>query len=142
MQYYIEMSGADEGIGVFKIEYTTNGGSTWVVEETFTGTVADPLVSLEGLTQVKNESGKDRVYRWRCHAYTSGTVPCYLSRHIDAKATFADGLVLLSDDEAPASGTDGDGAGFAGPGSIYIDTDSGLIYRNDGNAAMPIWTTL
>lgn len=34
----------------------------------------------------------------------------------------------------------GDGAGWAGVGSIYIDSNAGEIYTNTGTKASPTWT--
>ncbi len=43
---------------------------------------------------------------------------------------------------APTNGTAGDGAGFAGPGSIYIDTLGAKIYINTNTKASPTWTVV
>ncbi|MHC4180713.1 MAG: hypothetical protein ACYSWU_24705 [Planctomycetota bacterium] len=40
----------------------------------------------------------------------------------------------------PTDGTSGDGAGWAGIGSIYIDSDAGEIYTNTNTKASPTWT--
>ena len=39
----------------------------------------------------------------------------------------------------PADGTSGDGAGWAGPGSLYIDRTNGELYTNQNTAASPTW---
>tara|TARA_R110000824_G_scaffold4300_1_gene20598 strand:- start:8082 stop:9047 length:966 start_codon:yes stop_codon:yes gene_type:complete len=40
----------------------------------------------------------------------------------------------------PISGADGDGAGFAGPGSTCTDNSTGIKYVNENTAALPVWT--
>ena len=139
------MSGADEGIGSIVLEYTTNGGMTYVLVDTMTGTDADPLLGTEAIKYAKNESGKDQVYRWRCTAYSGNAgIPCYLSNHIQTNVVMmlTASLAVLADSEAPASGVDGDGAGFAGTGSVYIDTSDGKIYSNVGTSSMTSWSSL
>lgn len=43
---------------------------------------------------------------------------------------------------APTSGTSGDGAGWTGPGSMLIRTDTPKLYINTGTAASPTWTVV
>ena len=45
---------------------------------------------------------------------------------------------------APTDGTSGDGASWAGPGSIYIDrtASTGKAYINTGTQASPTWTVI
>lgn len=45
---------------------------------------------------------------------------------------------------APTNGTSGDGASWAGPGSIYIDrtASTGKAYINTGTLASPTWTVI
>jgi L-aminopeptidase/D-esterase-like protein len=45
---------------------------------------------------------------------------------------------------APADGTSGDGAAWAGPGSIYIDRTAGTgkAYINTNTKASPTWTVV
>ncbi len=45
---------------------------------------------------------------------------------------------------APTGGTSGDGAGWAGPGSIYIDrtASTGKAYINTNTKASPTWTVI
>ena len=40
---------------------------------------------------------------------------------------------------SPVDGTSGDGAGFAGPGSLCIDTAGADAYMNAGTKASPVW---
>jgi hypothetical protein len=40
---------------------------------------------------------------------------------------------------APTNGTSGTGAGFAGPGSLYVDVTNKAIYQNSGTKASPVW---
>lgn len=45
---------------------------------------------------------------------------------------------------SPTDGTSGDGAAWAGPGSIYIDrtASTGKAYINTGTLASPTWTVI
>lgn len=45
----------------------------------------------------------------------------------------------LTGSGAPVNGAAGSGAGFAGPGSSYVDSASGADYINTNTAALPIW---
>lgn len=46
-------------------------------------------------------------------------------------------VCLLNDAAAPVDGTTGDN--FAGPGSLYIDTDAPALYMNTGTKTDPVW---
>lgn len=151
VQAYIELSG--DVVAAVRLEYTQDGGQRWTTEKTqagasmsYTGTVASPLTSGTVCQEfVENETPKPKVYRWRCTSYTSGTLPCYMNKHeVGLKRfSFGDDLFLVWDDEAPLSGIDGDGAGFAGHGSLYCDTsDDGIIYRNQGSKTSVNWTSI
>lgn len=48
----------------------------------------------------------------------------------------------IVDAGAPTSGTSGTGAGFAGPGSEYINVTTGLRYVNTNTKASPTWSLL
>lgn len=41
---------------------------------------------------------------------------------------------------APTAGTSGDGAGWAGKGSLLIDATNGFLYINTNTKASPTWT--
>ncbi len=47
---------------------------------------------------------------------------------------------VLAAEAAPTDGTSGDGAGYAGPGSLYIDATNAFLYINTGTKASPTWT--
>jgi hypothetical protein len=47
-------------------------------------------------------------------------------------------VCLLNDAAAPVDGTTGDN--FAGPGSLYIDTDAPALYMNTGSKVAPVWS--
>lgn len=49
------------------------------------------------------------------------------------------GIGFFTDTTAPTNGTSGSFAGSAAPGSIFIDTVTGLWYRNVGTLASPTW---
>ena len=134
------------GVGTMRLEYTTNH-QKWEFAQiatgnaVFTGTVAVPIES-ETIGWIKNETGKKCVYRWRCTTATSGTFSCTLTKQIAIAARIDSSVVVLVDNDAPVNGADGDGASFAGTGSIYIDKSAGMIYRNDGTAAMVNWVSM
>ena len=116
----------------------------------YTGTQASPLSGLVCQEFVKNESPKNKLYRWRCTSYTSGTLATYMDQQSQEqvfrgwfKIPGSDGLYIGWDNDEPASGADGDGAGFAGHGSLYIDTSAdGRVYFNQTTKDMVSWTTL
>lgn len=47
---------------------------------------------------------------------------------------------LLTAPGALTDGTSGDGAGWAGKGSMITRTDNGELYTNTGTKASPTWT--
>ncbi len=49
-------------------------------------------------------------------------------------------LQLFPGAGAPTDGTSGDGAGTAGPGSLYFDVTNGTIYINSNTLASPTWS--
>lgn len=49
------------------------------------------------------------------------------------------GFTILTGAGAPTDGTSGSGAGEAGPGSFYVDTDNAAWYINGGTKATPAW---
>ncbi len=55
---------------------------------------------------------------------------------------FGTGAVLIGEAGAPTDGTSGDGAGYARPGSFYVDTTNGIVYVNTGTTASPSWESL
>lgn len=48
----------------------------------------------------------------------------------------------IVDSGAPVNGTSGTGAGFAGPGSTYVNTANGAKYINTGSKASPTWSVV
>jgi len=52
---------------------------------------------------------------------------------------FGDGVFLFTTATTPADGTSGDGAGWAGKGSIAIALDTGELYTNTNTKASPTW---
>lgn len=47
---------------------------------------------------------------------------------------------IFSGEDAPVSGPEGDGGGWAGVGSLYICAGDGALYSNTGTRASPVWT--
>lgn len=144
IQYLIEST---SGIGTMRVEYTENHCVFKPAQITtgnadFVGTVSTPITSELGW--IKNESGKDQVFRYRAVTIgaTSAAWSCTLTLQPHIARIIHDTIVILVDNDAPINGTDGDGASIAGAGSTYIDTSTGRLYRNDGNSAMPIWVAM
>jgi len=137
------------GVASIRLEYTQDGGQRWRTEKSKLGADISHSTGLTGtvvLEWVKNETPKNKLYRWNAVTFnraTSATVTWHLSNHNPNRTRlFGDVWSIVSED-IPVSGTDGDGAGFAGAGSIYYCTGSiSNIYRNDGNATMPIWKAM
>jgi hypothetical protein len=57
----------------------------------------------------------------------------------EAGVMFGDGVWLFPNAGVPSNGTSGTGAGFAGPGSICVDTTNGELYTNQGTKSSPTW---
>lgn len=53
---------------------------------------------------------------------------------------FGNGVWLFTTATTPADGTSGDGAAWAGKGSICVALDTGEMYTNTGTKASPTWT--
>jgi hypothetical protein len=52
-------------------------------------------------------------------------------------------VCVINGATAPVDGTEGTGAGFAGPGSLYVQTASGVaVYVNTNTKASPTWVEL
>lgn len=49
-------------------------------------------------------------------------------------------VCVLNGAGAPVDGVAGTGAGFAGPGSLYVRTSNGIWYSNTNTKASPTWT--
>lgn len=136
-------------MGAVRLEYSDTNGVIWTTETEQDGDSMSYTTLTAGTTYqefIKNESPKNRVYRWRCTSYTSGSIVTYMSKH-DYKGKWevpgSQDIFIIWDDEPPTSGKDGDGAGFAGHGSFFIDTSSdGLTYRNQYTSTMPSWTSI
>lgn len=52
------------------------------------------------------------------------------------------GIWLITGSAAPTDGTSGTGAGFAGPGSLYIAYGTPKLSINTGTKASPVWTVV
>lgn len=55
---------------------------------------------------------------------------------------FAPDTWLFTTAGAPTSGSSGDGAGWAGKGSLVSDTTNGKLYINTGTMSSPTWTVV
>jgi hypothetical protein len=153
LQYYIEVASGEAGVCRVRLEYTQDGGLRWRTEKDgmgdnvdHTGTVASPLEDLVALAWVKNETPKNKLYRWNFVSFdrtNSNTVTAHLSNHNPGRVHLYGDVYVIVQESQPLSGTDGDGANFAGTGSEYhcIGNPSG-IYRNEGTATMPIWKAM
>lgn len=114
-------------VGTAVLEQTKNGGLTWELLQTLTAA---------GSGSFKNqERGTEGVQvRFRCTAYTSGSIVTQLETHQAA-------IVILNGFGAPTNGTTGQG--IAPSGSLYLDNDTGDLYINAGQVggtqASPVW---
>ncbi len=152
------MSGSDEGVAKIRLEQTQNGGQTWRTEKSskgadieYTGTALAPMTGTVCLGWVTNESPKNKVYRWNCVSMdraVSAAIVTNMSNHLHvttpykAKVQLTDDVYILVDDEEPEPGIDGDGAQFAGPGSLYVDYTNAALYINIGTSTMPNWSAV
>lgn len=59
----------------------------------------------------------------------------------DNGISFGEGLWLFENAGAPSSGTSGTGAGWAGKGSLCVDSTNGALYQNTNTKASPTWTS-
>ena len=153
LQYYIEVASGSSGVCRIRLEYTQDGGLRWRTEKDEngddidnTGTVGTPLTSLVDLGWIKNETSKNKLYRFNAVTFdrtNSDTVTVHLSNHNPHRIhLYGDVWIIISED-LPVGGTDGDGAGFAGAGSQYHCTGAvSGVYRNEGNTTMPIWVAM
>ncbi len=141
-------------VATLKLERTRNGGQSWEVLATYTGTKTSVLILEPG------------TYRWNCSAFTSGTATATLADRNDLifpipAARAPDGSVVLAGNDlglqgatvqlandvwitsgagAPTSGTSGTGAGIYGPSSIYMDATNKIGYLNTNTMASPTWS--
>lgn len=58
----------------------------------------------------------------------------------EAGVMFGDGVWQFAAAGVPTDGTTGTGAGWAGTGSLYVNTTAGTLYQNTGTKASPTWT--
>lgn len=59
-----------------------------------------------------------------------------------AELRLSNDVCILTGAGAPSDGESGTGAGYAGPGSIYLDITNKTIRLNEGTKASPTWTTV
>lgn len=141
IQYLIDQTSAGAASGYVVLEYTTNG-TVWVTD--YANSSATFTAGSQTLGRIKNESGKGRVYRFRCTSITSGTISCNIQKQFGPSHIInrAQNVCIIVGDDYPQSGTDGDGVEVAGGGSLYLDSATNLWYRNDGGVTMTNWVAL
>lgn len=54
---------------------------------------------------------------------------------------FGEDIWLISAAGDPTDGASGTGAGWAGVGSLYVNTTAGTLFQNTGTKASPTWST-
>ncbi len=142
-------------VATLRLERTRNGGQSWEVVASYTGTQTSTLLLEPG------------TYRWHCTAYTSGTAtatladrndlifPAQLVRAPDGTVVFAgndlgtqaeriqlaNDVWIVTNVGSPTSGASGTGAGVYGPGSILMDSSNKIGYLNTNTKASPTWST-
>lgn len=57
-----------------------------------------------------------------------------------AEMRLSNDVVLMTGSAAPVNGTTGDN--FAGPGSLYVATSTGVLYINTGSISNPTWVVV
>lgn len=57
-----------------------------------------------------------------------------------AELRMSNDVVIMTGSAAPTNGTTGDN--FAGPGSLYVATSTGVLYINTGSISNPTWTVV
>lgn len=112
----VEINGADISVGPFATprRYTINCD---VGTLSFASAVADP----------------ELFARLADYTATADDVTTLMSLHISGAGAPVD----YTDGSPPASGE-----GVTPKGALYSDTTNGLVYRNSGTLAEPIWTAL
>lgn len=60
----------------------------------------------------------------------------------DASIVLAGDIAILTGDAAPTDGTEGTGAGVAGPGSLHTNSDDTVLRINTGTKASPVWESV
>lgn len=58
----------------------------------------------------------------------------------DSGVTVGKETFVFTNAGVPAAGTSGAGAGWAGKGSLCVDTTNGKLYVNTNTKASPTWT--
>lgn len=114
------------------------------------GTTVSPKTSTIYSALVKNETGRSATYRWYCADFggaSTGRVSWSLINAVQASYWIdrLSNVCMISFDRAPTNGSLGEGAGYAGGGSIYIANQASgdpKIYFNNGTAAAPDWDAM
>lgn len=82
-------------------------------------------------------------------AHSARTASPPVNYHGKGAAAFKFALIDPANDtwlftcpEAPTAGASGDGAGWAGVGSLCIAISTGKLYINTGSLASPTWTVV
>lgn len=145
-------------VGTVVIEKSEDGGTTWVPKRTITGTV-----TASNFTGSSTSGSGTSLHRFTCTAYTSGTIVTDMKNTyptqdygLDLATTLQDqygdtpavnkadlritnDIVIMNGTAVPTDATTG--AGFAGPGSLYIRVSgsSSKIYINGNTKASPTW---
>lgn len=76
--------------------------------------------------------------------YAANSKPTYGldMRNVTSKKSdmlLSNDVAVMSGAGVPTDGTSGDGAKFAGPGSLYVDVTNSNHYINAGTKASPTW---
>ena len=150
--YWLEVASGESGVGQVLLEYTDNGGITYTTEVDeagakidWTGTAGSPLQNTVDIGYIKNESNKDKLYRFRCVSFgaTSDNILWCLKNNAPNRKHLYGDVYHIWGDNAPDSGSDGDGVTFAGPQSIYTQTAHPWgIYQNQGTITFPVWVKI
>jgi hypothetical protein len=143
-------------VGTIQVERSRNGGMSY--EQAVPNITGSASGSVEG----------GGVFRFRCSAFTSGTVVCAGTESTEVLKVYEDAegedvlkvegdgvtvpkltvtgdrivlatVVILTGAGAPVDGTSGTGLNVAGIGSLYIDTTAGVLWIQTGLITSPVW---
>ena len=150
--YNAEVASGEEAIARIWLEYTQDGGLIWKKEKDEdganidkTGTAGSTLTGSVDIGTVKNETPKNKLYRWRCYSMdaASDNITTLLRNNCPNRVRLYGDVWHIMSEDLPDSGTDGDGVGFAEKGSYYTVTAHPYgTYRNEGNDVMPNWVKM
>lgn len=152
LTYWLEVASGEEAVAQVWLEYTQDGGLRWVKEKDengadidWTGTAGSTLTGSVDIGTVKNETGKNKLYRWRCVSINKSydNILWALKNNAPNRVHLYGDIYHIWSEDTPEGGLDGDGLGFAGRGSLYtVTAHPHGLYRNEGSQTSPNWVRI